>query len=90
MAQRYALASLAEARVYLAHPILGKRLIECTEAVLQHPQRSANQIFGWPDDMKFRSSMTLFHRAAPDNPLFSKALATFYEGAEDPKTIERL
>ena len=90
MAQRYAIASLDEAREYLAHPILGKRLEECTKAVLKHPDRSANDIFGWPDDLKFRSSMTLFHRAAPDNPLFKKALETFYGGAEDPNTVERL
>jgi len=90
MAQRYAIASIDEAREYLAHPILGKRLEECTKAVLKHPDRSANDIFGWPDDLKFRSSMTLFHRAAPDNPLFTQALATFYGGAEDPNTIEKL
>lgn len=90
MAQRYAIASLDEARAYLAHPVLGKRLEECTEAVLRHPDRSANEIFGWPDDLKFRSSMTLFHRAAPDHPLFEQALATFYGGAEDPNTIEKL
>lgn len=90
MAQRYAIASLNDARAYLAHPVLGKRLEECTKAVLRHPQRSANDIFGWPDDLKFRSSMTLFHRAAPENELFKKALDTFYGGEEDPKTIERL
>jgi uncharacterized protein (DUF1810 family) len=90
MAQRYALASLDEARAYLAHPVLGPRLEECTRAVLRHPQRTAHEIFGWPDDLKFCSSMTLFHRAAPDNPLFAKALATYYGGALDPKTLERL
>jgi len=90
MAQRYALASLDEARAYLAHPVLGKRLIECTNAVLSHGHRTAHEIFGSPDDLKFRSSMTLFHRAAPDNALFVKALAMFYGGSLDPKTIERL
>jgi uncharacterized protein (DUF1810 family) len=90
MAQRYAIASLDEARAYLAHPVLGKRLEDCTRAVLRHGGRTAYEIFDSPDDMKFRSSMTLFHRAAPDNPLFAQALATFYGGVEDPNTIERL
>ena len=66
MAQRYAIASLDEARAYLAHPVLGKRLEDCTRAVLHHGGRTAYEIFDSPDDMKFRSSMTLFHRAAPD------------------------
>ncbi|MBK9260886.1 MAG: DUF1810 domain-containing protein [Polyangiaceae bacterium] len=90
MAQRYALASLDEARAYLAHPLLGQRLEECTRAVLRHPKRSAYEIFGSPDDLKFRSSMTLFHRAAPAHPLFTRALSVFYGGEEDPKTLERL
>lgn len=90
MAQRYAIASLDEARAYLAHPVLGKRLEECTKAVLRHGNRTAYQIFNTPDDLKFRSSMTLFHRAAPDNPLFTKALEMFYGGLEDPKTVERI
>ena len=90
MAQRYAIASLDVARTYLAHPVLGKRLEECTKAALRHGNRTAHQIFGTPDDLKFRSSMTLFHRAAPDNPLFKKALDTFYDGIEDPNTVSRL
>lgn len=90
MAQRYAIASLDEAKAYLAHPVLGKRIEECTKAVLRHGNRTAYQIFDTPDDLKFRSSMTLFHRAAPENPLFKKALDTFYEGVEDPNTISRL
>ncbi len=90
MAQRYAITSLDEARAYLGHPVLGKRLEECTRAVLRHRNRTAHEIFDSPDDMKFRSSMTLFHRAAPENPLFAQALATFYVGALDPNTVERL
>jgi uncharacterized protein (DUF1810 family) len=90
MAQRYAITSLDEAREYLAHPVLGKRLEECTKAVLRHGNRTAYDIFDTPDDMKFRSSMTLFHRAAPSNPLFVQALDTFYGGEEDPNTITRI
>jgi uncharacterized protein (DUF1810 family) len=90
MAQRYALTSLDEARAYLAHPVLGPRLEECTRAVVSHRHRSAHEIFGSPDDLKFCSSMTLFHRAAPAHPLFARALAIFYGGVEDSKTVERL
>ena len=90
MAKLYAITSLDEAREYLAHPVLGKRLEECTRIVLRHGNRTAYDIFDTPDDMKFRSSMTLFHRAAPSNPLFKQALDTFYGGEEDPNTIARI
>lgn len=89
MAQLYAIGSLDEARAYLAHPLLGPRLRSCTEVTLQ-VGGTAHALFGSPDDMKFRSSMTLFGRAAPEEPLFLEALARFYGGAEDPKTVERL
>ena len=89
MAQRYAIATLDEARAYLAHPVLGPRLRDCTRAALAAPG-SAREVFGSPDDMKFRSSMTLFARAAPGEVLFPEALARFYGGEEDAKTIETL
>lgn len=89
MAQRYAVASLDEARAYLAHPVLGPRLREGVEAALAAPG-SARAVFGSPDDMKFRSCLTLFARAAPEDALFPKALARFYGGEEDPMTLERL
>jgi len=68
MAQRYAVRSLEEAKAYLAHPVLGDRLRECTAIVAALEGRSAREIFGWPDDLKLRSSMTLFSRAAPSPP----------------------
>ncbi len=89
MAQRYAIASLDEARAYLAHPILGSRLRDCTRAALAAPG-SAREVFGSPDDMKFRSCLTLFARAAPEEVLFQEGLARFYGGEEDPKTLEKL
>jgi uncharacterized protein (DUF1810 family) len=90
MAQRYAIGSLAEARAYLAHPILGERLRACTAAVNAVAGRSAHAIFGAPDDVKFRSSLTLFAAAAPDEPLFAEALARFFGGAPDPLTLAKL
>ena len=86
-AQRYGLQSLEEAQAYLRHPVLGARLIECTRLVNAAEQRTAHEIFGSPDDLKFRSSMTLFARAAPDEPLFRDALAKYYGGEEDPLTL---
>src|SRR6218665_791217 len=77
MAQRYAISGLEEAKAFLAHPLLGARLRECTEAVNTHTDRSAHAIFGSPDDIKFRSSMTLFPAAAPQEPLFRKAIHHF-------------
>src|ERR1700742_3944756 len=70
MARRYAIASLEEARAYLAHPVLGPRLKQCTRAVLEVQDRSVSDIFGYPDERKFHSAMTLFARAAPDDDLF--------------------
>lgn len=90
MAQRFALANLDEARHYLADPVLGPRLREATTAVLRHPGKSLRVIFGAPDDLKFVSSMTLFHRAAPDEALFGQALETFAGGREDQATLDRL
>lgn len=93
MARRYALADLAAARAYLAHETLGPRLIDCTNLVLRHSDSSAHEIFGSPDDMKFRSSMTLFARAAPDAKSaapFRAALDAFYDGAGDRLTLDLL
>jgi uncharacterized protein (DUF1810 family) len=90
MAQRFAIASLDEARAYLAHGVLGPRLIECTDLVNTVEGRSIHAIFGSPDDMKFRSSMTLFAKAPSDEAAFREALARYFGGAEDPRTIELL
>jgi uncharacterized protein (DUF1810 family) len=89
MSQRYAIASGAEAKAYLAHPILGPRLIECTRLVLAIEGRSVNAILGAPDDAKFRSSMTLFD-AVSDEPVFDEALAKYFSGERDGATLEIL
>lgn len=94
-ARHFAIHDLAQAKAYLAHPILGARLRECTGAVLLHgpggaAPRNLSQIFGAPDDLKFHSSMTLFGRAAPEDPLFGNALDAFFGGEEDQGTLDRL
>ena len=89
-AKHYGIASLAEARAYLAHPVLGPRLLECVALVLGLTGRSAEQVFGYPDYLKFRSCLTLFGAAAPDVSLFTEALARYYGGEADPLTLERL
>jgi uncharacterized protein (DUF1810 family) len=89
-ARFFAVKSLAEARAYLAHPVLGKRLRECAAAVLSVSGRTASEIFGSPDDIKFRSSMTLFERAEPHCDLFSDALDRFFEGRRDRLTLDLL
>ena len=89
-ALHYGLAGLEEARAFLAHPLLGPRLLECTALVLAHRGRSAHAIFGSPDDLKFRSSMTLFDRAATEGAPFAAALDAFFEGAPDPATVTLL
>jgi uncharacterized protein (DUF1810 family) len=86
MAERYAISGREEARAYLAHPVLGARLRECTAAVLAHGERSAHDIFGGPDDLKFRSSMTLFVEAGGGEP-FAAALACFFGGIPDQATL---
>lgn len=90
MAKKYAISSLDEARRYLAHPILGPRLIECTQIVNAIEGRSLDEIFGFPDNLKFRSSMTLFARATADEPVFREALDKYCGGEPDPATLERL
>ena len=89
-ARHYALSSLDEARAYLAHPLLGPRLVECTSLVNAVKDRSAHRIFGNPDDLKFHSSMTLFALARPNERAFSDALDKYFDGAPDRLTMERL
>ncbi len=90
MANKFAIASRAEAKAYLDHPILGPRLRECTRLVTAVPGRSIEEILGTPDDLKFRSSMTLFGSVAADGKDFIDALDKFYGGKADPATLERL
>ncbi|BBK30083.1 uncharacterized protein (DUF1810 family) [Stella humosa] len=91
MAWRYGIASLDEARAYLAHPILGPRLRQCTQAMLAIPEGSATAILGTPDDMKFCSCMTLFAAAADaGDGLFSRALDRYCAGKADSRTLALL
>ena len=90
MSQQYAISSLDEARAYLTHPVLGPRLRECAAVVLATKERTALEIFGSIDAIKLRSSMTLFHRAAPDEPLFAQVLDRYYDGEADEATDARL
>jgi len=86
----YAISSLEEAKAYLQHPVLGPRLKECTRLVLLVEGRTALEIFGSPDDMKFRSSMTLFAKAAGNDDIFERALEKYFHGVPDRLTLERL
>lgn len=86
-ALRYGIADLEEARAYLVHPVLGARLIECAEIVDGISGRSAHAIFGSPDDLKLRSSMTLFAHAAADAAPFRRVLERYYDGVEDAATV---
>lgn len=88
MAQRYALVSGDEARAYHEHPVLGARLRECTRLVLGVEGRPVEQIFGYPDHMKFRSCMTLFAEVAPQEPIYRTALQKYFAGQPDPRTLE--
>ena len=90
MAQRYAIASLDEARAYLRHPVLGTRLRTCAAVVGETTGRTAEQIFGGIDALKLRSSMTLFHRAAPEDEVFATVLQRYFDGEPDPATDSRL
>ena len=89
-AVHFGISSLDEARAYLAHPVLGPRLRECARLVARIDSRSADEIFGWPDNLKVRSSMTLFARATDDDSEFRAVLEKFYTGEDDPATVERL
>jgi len=88
--RRFAISSRLEAETYLKHPILGPRLIECTRLVEQIEGRSANQIFGSPDDLKFHSSMTLFAGVAKDDAIFTDVLRKYFKGELDRATLEKL
>lgn len=90
MAKRFSLGSMRDAKEYLLDPILGGRLVACTQVVLAHKKKSAREIFGALDAMKFRSSMTLFLMAAPKQLVFRLALETFFDGELDPFTVELL
>jgi uncharacterized protein (DUF1810 family) len=90
MSHRYAIKSLEEARAYLAHPVLGPRLIACAEAVLAVQGKSAYDIFDSPDDLKLRSSATLFAHVSPRDNVFERLLAKYYDGEPDRKTIRLL
>ncbi|MGZ6780433.1 MAG: DUF1810 domain-containing protein [Mycobacterium sp.] len=89
-AVRFGISSIDEARAYLAHDLLGARLRECAGLVAGIDGRSAEDIFGWPDDLKLRSSMTLFSRAAGGDSVFAAVLEKFYNGEDDPATLARL
>ena len=90
MAVKYEIRSLEEARAYWLHPVLGARLKECVDLLLTVKGKTAFQIFGTPDDLKFRSSLTLFCRALPEEQLFRRALAKYCDGRDDLRTIELL
>lgn len=89
-AVEFAISSRGEAEAYLHHAILGPRLKECTHIVLKIERRSIHHIFGSPDDMKFRSSMTLFAQVSPDDDIFAKAIRKYFQGIPDPLTLDRL
>jgi len=88
--QHFAIRSRAEAEAYLAHPVLRPRLLECTQAMLSHQGMSAHAILGSPDDLKFRSSMTLFEAVSEKGSPFERALQQFYNGEHDERTLALL
>jgi len=90
MARKFAIASLEEARAYLRHDVLGPRLKECTRLMLAVSHHDVNEILGYPDDLKFRSCMTLFRAADPAEPLFQAALEKFFGGEADSQTLQLL
>ena len=90
MSRTYAIGSLDEGRAYLSHPVLGPRLIECAELVANASAATAQDIFGGIDTQKLRSSMTLFMRANPDQPVFQRVLDRYFDGQADPATDQRL
>jgi uncharacterized protein (DUF1810 family) len=89
-AQHYALAGLEEARAYLAHPVLGPRLVECAQALLELSGRDPVRVLGSVDAVKLRSSMTLFEAAAPDERVFAEVLERWFDGERDEATTTRL
>jgi uncharacterized protein (DUF1810 family) len=87
MSKLYAIRSLDEAKAYLEHPVLGRRLVECVEAVLAIEKRSASEIFGSPDDVKLRSSATLFATVSPAGSVFEQLLDKYFHGKRDEQTL---
>ena len=90
MAEYYAIRSREEAKVYIEDPVLGKRLIEISQALLQVDSDDAEEVMGWPDNLKLRSCMTLFAEVAPEQPVFRSVLEKFYDGEMDGKTLDIL
>ena len=90
MAQHFAISGREEALAYLQHPALGPRLRECTELVNAVEDRNVDEIFGYPDDLKFHSSMSLFHAVAPEEACFHTAIDKYFAGKSDPATFARL
>jgi uncharacterized protein (DUF1810 family) len=90
MAQHYAIRSIEEASAYLQHPVLGPRLLECAQAAVNVPDRTAAQIFGYPDDLKLRSCATLFAAVSPPGSVFERLLEKYYGGVHDEQTIRLL
>jgi uncharacterized protein (DUF1810 family) len=90
MARRFAISGLDEARAYVAHPTLGRRLVECARALTDLDTADADRVLGPVDAQKLRSSMTLFARAAPDEPVFREVLDHYFDGTEDDATTSRL
>ena len=89
-AQFYGIRDLEEAVAYMAHPVLGPRLVEISEALLALETNDPGRVLGYPDDLKLRSCMTLFELAAPEQPVFGRVLEKFYAGRRDPRTLELL
>jgi uncharacterized protein (DUF1810 family) len=90
MSQRYSIQSIAEAKAYLNHPVLGPRLVACAEAALSVEGRSAHEIFGSPDDWKLQSCATLFANVSPPGSVFDRLLAKYFQGGKDRKTLDLL
>lgn len=89
-AKYYSIKSIEEVQEYLAHPILGKRLLECSEIIVDINNKTASEIFGYPDDMKLKSSMTLFNYVAPEQKVFADALQKYFAGKKDELTLSIL
>ena len=90
MAQQYAISGRAEAAAYAAHPVLGQRLVECAQALLDLDSNDPESVLGGIDALKLRSSMTLFAETVPDQPIFARVLDRYFDGARDPATTDRL
>ena len=90
MTEYYAIRSKKEAKAYIEDPVLGKRLIEISQALFQVESDDAQKVMGWPDNLKLRSCMTLFAEVAPEQPVFRSVLEKFYDGEMDGKTLDIL